>query len=89
MAVCRVDNSTEIGKLDTKLRKEKLENLENFTVFLNLNLKRNSLLSFSQFCKKNVFGAFYGRIDLKNILHEELICSLKFECNFGVGLALF
>ena len=80
---CRVDNSTEIGKLDTKLRKEKLENLGNFTVFLNL--KR----TFSQFCKKNVFGAFYGRIDLKNILHEELICSLKFECNFGVGLALF
>ena len=38
---------------------------------------------------KNVFGAFYGRIDWKNILHEELICSLKFECNFGVGLALF
>ena len=28
-------------------------------------------------------GAFYGRIDLGNILHEELICSLKSECNFG------
>ena len=32
-ASCRVDNSTEIGKLDTKLRKQKRVNLNNFTVF--------------------------------------------------------